>query len=79
MGATVESHRASQSFAAGGEWKIHMSLCYSSAKSLCRLQEATLQRFGLSGSHGMFNAYQVKHCTSQDTINGKIDASLHEK
>lgn len=40
---------ASKSFAAGGDWKIHMALCYSSAKSLCRLQEAILDRFGLAG------------------------------
>lgn len=40
---------ASKSFAAGGGWKIHMALCYSSAKSLCRLQEGILERFGLRG------------------------------
>ncbi|KAJ5362259.1 hypothetical protein N7541_003103 [Penicillium brevicompactum] len=59
---------ASQSFAAGGEWKIHMSLCYSSAKSLCRLQEAILQRFGLSGLLYMqrginFAIYCILTCT----------------
>ncbi|KAJ5476027.1 Transcription factorfungi [Penicillium sp. IBT 31633x] len=59
---------ASQSFAAGGEWKIHMSLCYSSAKSLCRLQEAILQRFGLSGLLYMqrginFGIYCILTCT----------------
>ena len=40
---------SSSSFSAGGSWKQHMALCYSSAKSLCRLQEALLQRFGLNG------------------------------
>lgn len=59
---------ASQSFAAGGEWRIHMSLCYSSAKSLCRLQEAILQRFGLSGLLYMqrginFAIYCILTCT----------------
>jgi hypothetical protein len=59
---------ASQSFAAGGEWKIHMSLCYSSAKNLCRLQEAILQRFGLSGLLYMqrginFAIYCILTCT----------------
>ncbi|KAJ5545320.1 hypothetical protein N7461_007624 [Penicillium sp. DV-2018c] len=59
---------ASQSFAAGGEWKTHMSLCYSSAKSLCRLQEAILQRFGLSGLLYMqrginFAIYCILTCT----------------
>ncbi|QQK45521.1 Zn(2)-C6 fungal-type DNA-binding domain [Penicillium digitatum] len=70
--AIIMLHRpqlfASQSFAAGGEWKIHMSLCYSSAKSLCRLQEATLQRFGLSGLLFMqrginFAIYCILTCT----------------
>lgn len=40
---------AATSFAAGGEWRTHMSLCYSSARSLCRLQEAILSSFGLPG------------------------------
>ncbi|KAJ5962380.1 hypothetical protein N7501_007321 [Penicillium viridicatum] len=70
--AIIMLHRpqlfASQSFAAGGEWKIHMSLCYSSAKSLCRLQEAILQRFGLSGLLYMqrginFAIYCILTCT----------------
>ncbi|KAJ5675867.1 hypothetical protein N7462_008764 [Penicillium macrosclerotiorum] len=59
---------ASQSFAAGGDWKIHFSLCYSSAKSICRLQEAVLERFGLSGMLYMqrginFAIYCVLTCT----------------
>ncbi|KAJ5783660.1 transcriptional regulator family: Fungal Specific TF [Penicillium psychrosexuale] len=70
--AIIMLHRpqlfASQSFAAGGEWKTHMSLCYSSAKSLCRLQEAILQRFGLSGLLYMqrginFAIYCILTCT----------------
>jgi hypothetical protein len=65
---------ASQSFAAGGEWKIHMSLCYSSAKSLCRLQEAILQRFGLSGLLYMqrginFAIYCILTCTMLHLVN----------
>ncbi|WZH41875.1 Cutinase transcription factor 1 alpha [Fusarium acuminatum] len=32
-----------------GQWKRHMMICYSSAKALCRLQEATLNTFGLTG------------------------------
>ncbi|KAJ5552925.1 hypothetical protein N7494_002303 [Penicillium frequentans] len=60
--------QASQSFTAGGEWKIHFSLCYSSAKSLCRLQEAILERFGLSGLLYMqrginFAIYCILTCT----------------
>ena len=40
---------SSSTFAAGGGWKQHMSLCYSSAKSMCKLQEGLMQRFGLNG------------------------------
>ncbi|KAL1961597.1 hypothetical protein VTN77DRAFT_1397 [Rasamsonia byssochlamydoides] len=59
---------ASKSFAAGGEWKTHMSLCYSSAKCLCRLQEAILARFGLPGLLYMqrginFTIYAILTCT----------------
>ncbi|KAJ9413093.1 hypothetical protein QL093DRAFT_2090599 [Fusarium oxysporum] len=32
-----------------GQWKRHMMICYSSAKALCNLQEATLNSFGLTG------------------------------
>ncbi|KAF7629811.1 hypothetical protein F9C07_2287458 [Aspergillus flavus] len=59
---------ASKSFAAGGGWKMHMALCYSSAKYLCRLQEAILQRFGLPGLLSMqrginFAIYCIMTCT----------------
>lgn len=59
---------ASKSFAPGGEWKTHMSLCYSSAKCLCRLQEAILARFGLPGLLYMqrginFTIYAILTCT----------------
>ncbi|KAJ5147706.1 uncharacterized protein N7443_000706 [Penicillium atrosanguineum] len=59
---------ASQSFAAGGDWRVHFSLCYSSAKNICRLQEAILERFGLSGLLYMqrginFAIYCVLTCT----------------
>ncbi|KAL4752689.1 hypothetical protein BDW72DRAFT_61714 [Aspergillus terricola var. indicus] len=55
-------------FPAGGNWKTHMSLCYSSAKCLCRLQEAILARFGLSGLLYMqrginFTIYCILTCT----------------
>jgi hypothetical protein len=55
-------------FGASGEWKTHMSLCYSSAKSLCRLQEAILERFGLAGLLCMqrgvsFSIYAILTCT----------------
>ncbi|KAJ9272264.1 transcriptional regulator family: Fungal Specific TF [Paecilomyces variotii] len=59
---------ASKSFSAGGSWKTHMALCYSSAKSLCRLQEAILARFGPSGLLYMqrginFSIYCILTCT----------------
>ncbi|KAL4889151.1 C6 finger domain protein [Aspergillus ambiguus] len=59
---------ASKSFVAGGSWKVHMTLCYSSAKCLCRLQEAILDRFGLSGLLFMqrginFAIYCILTCT----------------
>ncbi|KAL5365758.1 hypothetical protein BJX96DRAFT_169369 [Aspergillus floccosus] len=59
---------ASKSFAAGGSWKVHMTLCYSSAKCLCRLQEAILDRFGLPGLLFMlrginFAIYCILTCT----------------
>jgi hypothetical protein len=37
------------SFVAGGSWKEHMAICYSSAKSLCRVQEAILETYGVNG------------------------------
>ncbi|KAJ5166536.1 uncharacterized protein N7482_005317 [Penicillium canariense] len=59
---------ASQSFAADGEWRVHFSLCYTSAKNICRLQEAILERFGLSGLLYMqrginFAIYCILTCT----------------
>ncbi|KAL3470467.1 hypothetical protein BJX99DRAFT_49002 [Aspergillus californicus] len=55
-------------FTVGGSWKMHMALCYSSAKYLCRLQEAILSRFGLSGLLFMqrginFTIYCILTCT----------------
>jgi hypothetical protein len=59
---------ASQSFAAGGDLKHHLSLCYNSAKILCRLQEAILGTFGLTGLLCMqrginFTIYAILTCT----------------
>ncbi|KAL8922031.1 MAG: hypothetical protein Q9172_003747 [Xanthocarpia lactea] len=59
---------SSRSFAAGGSWRKHMEVCYDSAKKLCRLQEAVLQTFGLSGLLCMqrginFVIYSVLTCT----------------
>jgi hypothetical protein len=51
-----------------GRWKRHMMICYWSAKLLCRLQEAILQSFGMTGllcmQRGMdFTIYCVLTCT----------------
>ncbi|TVY90949.1 Cutinase transcription factor 1 alpha [Lachnellula willkommii] len=51
-----------------GGWKHHMTICYSSAKLLCRVQEAILQSFGLTGLLCMqrgvnFTIYCVLTCT----------------
>ncbi|KAK1141924.1 hypothetical protein N8T08_008335 [Aspergillus melleus] len=59
---------ASKSFAAGGGGKLHMALCYASAKYICRLQEAILDRCGLSGLLFMqrginFAIYCILTCT----------------
>jgi hypothetical protein len=32
-----------------GLWKTHMMICYDSAKALCKLQEAIVNQFGLTG------------------------------
>ena len=59
---------ASQSFATDSAWRHHMSVCYNSAKLLCRLQEAVLEAFGLSGLLCMlrgisFTLYSTLTCT----------------
>jgi hypothetical protein len=36
-----------------GQYKHHMLICYQSAKALCRLQEAVVNSFGLTGLHCM--------------------------
>ncbi|KAK0123171.1 hypothetical protein ONS96_010171 [Cadophora gregata f. sp. sojae] len=51
-----------------GGWKHHMMICYSSAKLLCRLQEATLESFGMTGLLCMlrginFTIYCILTCT----------------
>ena len=70
--AIIMLHRpqllASKSFDAGGEWRGHMAMCCSSAKKLCRLQEAILSSFGLSGLFYMqrgisFTLYSILTCT----------------
>ncbi|RSL71136.1 hypothetical protein CEP54_001526 [Fusarium duplospermum] len=50
-----------------GLWKHHMMTCFSSAKTLCMLQEATLESFGLVGLQCMqrgfsFSLYSGLSC-----------------
>jgi len=50
-----------------GKWKHHMMTCYSSARALCRLQEAILKTFGLNGLSSMqrgfsFHVYCALSC-----------------
>lgn len=59
---------ACKSFHTGGEWRTHMALCCSSAKKLCRLQEAIYLSFGLPGLLYMqrgisFVLYSILTCT----------------
>lgn len=49
-------------------WKSHMLLCHSSAKAMCRLQEAIVQKYGLEALSCMqrgisFTIYSVLTCT----------------
>jgi hypothetical protein len=58
---------ASDKFAEDPAWKGHMSVCYNSAKILCRLQEAVLAQYGLTGLACMqrgisFTIYAVLTC-----------------
>lgn len=53
--------------ATDGQWKHHMLICYDAAKTLCKLQEAVLDGFGLTGLQCMlrginFTIYAVLAC-----------------
>ncbi|ETI25755.1 hypothetical protein G647_02529 [Cladophialophora carrionii CBS 160.54] len=69
--AVVMLHRpqlkASESFGADSQWRYHMSVCYNSAKILCRLQEGILANFDLTGLLVMqrginFTIYAILTC-----------------
>lgn len=38
-----------KSFSTGGEWRRHMKVCTSAARSICRLEEVTFTQFGMLG------------------------------
>ena len=69
--ALIMLHRPQLIFSASfadGSWKRHMAICYASSKKMCRLQEAILQTFGISGLLCMqrginFVIYAVLTCT----------------
>ncbi len=51
-----------------GKWKHHMSICYTNAKMLCRLQEGILNSFGIIGFLSMqrginYAIYCILTCT----------------
>ena len=59
--------KASESFGADRQWRHHMSVCYNSAKVLCRLQEGILANFDLTGLLVMqrginFTIYAILTC-----------------
>ena len=58
---------ASDRFAEDPAWRDHMSVCYRSAKILCRLEEAIISQYGLTGLFCMqrgisFTIYAVLTC-----------------
>ncbi|KAL6353999.1 hypothetical protein LRP88_12689 [Fusarium phalaenopsidis] len=69
--AVILFHRPILSFldpnAPDGQWKRQMMICYRSANALCRLQETTLDTFGLTGLQCMqrgfsFSLYSGLSC-----------------
>ncbi|RSL85068.1 hypothetical protein CEP52_016258 [Fusarium oligoseptatum] len=69
--AVILFHRPILSFldpnAPDGQWKRQMMICYRSANALCRLQETTLNTFGLAGLQCMqrgfsFSLYSGLSC-----------------
>ena len=81
----ISLHRApllvSNSFVAGS-WKTHMAYCYSSAKCLCRLQEALVGRYGLAGLSVMqrgynFAIYATLLCTMLHLVRKKKKKKKH--
>ena len=60
--------QSSKPFTVDGFWKQRMRLCHNSAKALCRLQEAVIERYSLEGVLCMqrgasFTIYAVLTCT----------------
>ena len=57
------------SFTNGTSWKEHMSMSYASAKSICRVQEALLQTYGI-------NAFLYMQRGMQPSLSGRYYADI---
>lgn len=68
---------ASEKFADDDTWKQHMSVCYNSAKVLCRLQEAILAKDDLGGLLVMqrginFTIYAILTCVMIHLVSTRL-------
>ena|SRR5271154_1804538 len=75
---------ASKSFVTDSAWKQQMMTCYNSAKLLCRLQEAILNKFGLTGLLCMqrginFTIYAILTCTMIHLVSALSSLTKHSK
>ena len=72
---------ASKSFVNDETWKHQMRVCYSSARVLCRLQEAVLEAFGQQGLLCMqrginFTIYSILTCTMVHLVSMKSSSAI---
>lgn len=42
-----------------GDWRQHLSVCYSTAKMMCRLQESLFQNYGMNGLMSMVRGMKI--------------------
>jgi hypothetical protein len=75
--AVIMQHRPQIHYltATDGNWKHHMILCHDAAKKICRIQEAILENYGLSGMMCMqrgisFTVYCVLTCVMLHLVSG---------
>ena len=64
-----------------GTWKQHMEICYTSAKMICRLQEAILRQYGLPGLLCMqrginFTIYAILTCTILHLVSVRLGPGM---
>lgn len=60
-------------------WKQHMTICYTAAKTMCRIQEAIIHNHGLAGLLFMqrginFTIYAVLTCTLLHLVRLALDS-----